>query len=645
MNLMASRLANYDELLQAARGEIPADLLLTGGKILNVLTGEILPGDILVHKGFIVGLFTRNRDARERLDVSGRIAIPAFIDPHLHIESSMVLPPQYAEIVAAHGTGTIFPDPHEIVNVMGVEGFSLMTENIAGLPVRIMYDIPTCVPAKRAAESSGADIRAEQVREMARLGGSKLGELMSYEEILDRDPIMSGIVNSGWELDLPRDAHFPLFDALANVFSSLGMLQKAAVFASMLAARLPRARRLNALPFDIITRQLRQHEHRDLDAYMVALGLTADHESYGPEMQVKLDHGMRLMLSSHIFMFEMLTPLLLQGVKRLRYKDAIGLCTDDMWPDDLLELGGLAGVIRRLIRHGLDPVDAIRFATLNNAQRLAAAGLREASLIGALAPGMAADIVLVAEPLHQLQVEMVLHEGTVVAEHGKVIQPVPLPSIPPNALETIQLPAIDADSFRIPAPAGTGKGKVTTRVLSMPKPPALPFPDLVEEQVPLRDGYLDTSGYILIGAFNRYGRSGERPVMGLIKGYTLKAGALASTMAHDSHNLIVLGTNVSDMAQAANQVISTGGGMSAVRDGRLLVSLPLPVGGIMSGETVAQVAPTASAFREAIGSLGLDPKTPILPFGIFSLPAGPGAKVTDRGIWDGEQKQLVPLFA
>lgn len=644
MNIIQQRIMVHDELRQAARGEITADLLLHGGKILNVLTGEILRGDLLIHKGFIAALFVTDANAREQIDVTGMIAIPALIDPHVHIESSMVLPPQYAEVVAAQGTGTIFADPHEIVNVMGVEGFALMAENSAGLPVRFYWDIPTCVPAKRVAESCGADVRASEVREMHRRGGRKLGELMSYEEIVSGDVLMTEIVKTGWELGLPRDAHFPMLELLGNVFTALNPIQKVGVFAGLIAAQVFRKAKFSALSYEIIARQLRKSTYRDLNAYLVALGLTADHETYGPEAQIKLDHGMRLILSSHIFTFSPMLPLLLYGVQRLRYKDTVGLCTDDMWPDDLLEKGGLAGVVRALIRRGVHPVDAIRFATLNNAQRLSQAGIAEATLLGALAPGMVADIALVAEPLRNLQVEMVLHEGKVVAEHGKVIPPIPKAVVPQAAWSTVRVPSIDADSFRIPAPEGITEGAVRVRVLTMPRPPALPFPSLGEEMVPVQQGFLDTSAYTLIAVYNRYGKSKARPVLGLIRGYSMRNGAVASTLAHDSHNLIILGTNPNDMALAANHIVTTKGGMAAVLNGQVLASLSFPIGGLMTENSVVEIAQDAKEFRKAITTLGLDPTNPILPFAIFSLPAAPGAKVTDLGIWDNNQKQIVPLF-
>jgi adenine deaminase len=516
--------------------------------------------------------------------------------------------------------------------------------NASGLPIRLFFDIPTCVPAERRAEYSGADVRSAEVREMARLGGIKLGELMSFEDIVSGEPVMTEIVKTGWELGLPRDAHFPMIDALGGMFGSLSTAQKIGVYAGMLGANILRLRSLSALPYRILVDQMRQGDYGDLDVYLVALGLTADHETYGPELQIKLDHGMRLMISSHIFQLPQMTQLFLQGVKKLRYKDAIGLCTDDIWPDELVEKGGMVGVLRDLVTNGIDPVDAVRFATLNNAQRLAQAGIQDAMFIGALAPGMVADVVLVGGELASFKVDMVLHAGEVVAENGKVIRQVPDAMIPPAALDTVQVSQVTERTFRLAAPAATGNRVVSTRILALPSPPALPFPVLVEKDLAVDDGFLVADEYISIAVFNRYGRNGTKPTLGLIEGYALRDGAIASTLAHDSHNLIVLGSNAPDMALATNIILEMHGGMVAVRNGSVMATIAFPVGGLMSNAPVDEIANSARVFRDAIGALGLDPNNPIMPFAVFSLPASPGAKVTDRGIWDAEKKALVPLF-
>jgi adenine deaminase len=642
MGLMEKRMAAYDALLAAARGDIQVDLLIRGGKILNMFTGELLQGDVAIHQGFIVSLFGKNGKAKETLDATGLIVAPAYIDPHVHIESSMVLPPVYAETVAAQGTGTVLADPHEIVNVMGVPGFKLMADNAHDLPLRLFFDAPTCVPSKRSVESCGADIRAPEIEQMVKMGARKLGELMSFDEIVAGDPVMTEIVKTGWNLKIPRDAHFPLIDDLASVFTNLNPWDKAKVFGAILGAQVLKLRGLNTAALQTLIPRLRAIDHTAINAYLVALGLTADHETYGPEIQIKLDYGMRLMLSSHIFSMGPTYPLLLAVVKKLRYKDSIGLCTDDIWPDDLVKKGGLAGVLRDLVANGIDAVDAIRFATFNIAQRLTLAGIPEAVLLGAVSPGMAADLVLLHEPLKNFEPAYVLHEGKVVAKEGRIIQPTYESEIPPQAVDSVQLPELQTEMFKIPA-NGVQNGKVRVRVLRVPKPPALPFPSMIEDELPVKDGFVDTTGAMVIAVFNRYGKFTGKPVLGIVKGFNLKMGAVASTVAHDSHNLVVLGMNIADMVQAARRVIAMHGGLTAVLDGKLLAEIPLPVGGLMSTQPIGEVAESVRSFREAFALLGLDPKSPIIPFAAFTLPAGPGAKVTDLGVWDNEKKEFVPL--
>ncbi|MFX1253818.1 MAG: adenine deaminase C-terminal domain-containing protein [Promethearchaeota archaeon] len=645
IDILQSRIELYDELLKAARGEIALDTVIRSGNILNVLTGDLLEGNIGIHKGFIVSQFAREIRGQKTINAKGKTVIPAFIDPHIHIESSMVLPTTYAEVVSVNGTGTIFADPHEIVNAMGVEGFKLMLDNSKNLPVRTFFDVPTCVPAKREAETSAADIRAEQVREMIQLGGKKLGELMSIEEIIEGEPIMSDIIKTGWELGIPRDAHFHrLLPNLGMVFSSLSVGQKVKLFSGFIGAKLFRIKRFYNLPATILANKLKSLDNRSLDAYLVALGLTADHENYGPELQLKLDRGMRLILSSHIFAFPMMVPLVVASVKRLRYNDAIGMCTDDLWPDELVKEGGMLGFVQALVNQGLDPIDVVRFATLNNAQRLAQAGIQEATLLGAVAPGLVADLVMLDGSLRKFKIDTVLHEGEVVAKNGKLLTSSPNPIIPQQALTTVKLPAISEETFQISASSPPQNGFVTVKVLSLPKPPALPFPKLVEEQIPVRNGILDAQGYTLITVINRYKNREKTPSKGLIRGYPINNGALASTVAHDSHNFIVLGSNISDMVIAAKKIVEMNGGMVASQNGEVIASIELSIGGLMSNAPLDKLTKSAESFRQALKKLGIDPSNPIMPFAIFSLPAVPGAKVTDRGLWDDTQKKLISPF-
>lgn len=645
MDLLKTRIELYNELLKAARGEILIDTIIESGNIVNVLTGEVQQGNIGIHKGFIVSLFNNNIDAQQTINALRKTVIPSFIDPHIHIESSMILPTAYAEVVALNGTGTIFADPHEIVNVMGVEGFKLMIKNSQNLPTRIFFDVPTCVPAKRVAESSGADIRANEIIEMIHQGGKKLGELMSVDEIISGDPIMRDIIKTGWEEGVPRDAHFHwLLPSLAQAFTSLSLGAKLKLYSGFIGGKFLRINRLYDLSVNVLVNTLRNLDNRSLDTYLVALGLTADHENYGPELQIKLDHGMRLILSSHIFSFPEMVPLLLRTVQRQRYKDTIGMCTDDLWPDELIKKGGMLGFVKALIKHGLDPIDVIRFATLNNAQRLAQSGIIEANLIGSIVPGQIADIIILDGSLKKVNIDTVIHKGQVVAKKGELLKHSPSPEVPSPALQTVKVPEISEKIFQIPAPSIAKDGIAMTRVLSLPKPPALPFPEIIKEEIPIDGSILDTEGYTTITVLNRYKDKKQPPSRGLIRGYPINNGALASTVAHDSHNFTVLGSNVSNMIIVAKKVIEMNGGLVASQNGKILANIALPVGGLMSTASLKELCKSAEKFRNALDKLGLDPSNPIMPFALFSLPAVPGAKVTDLGIWDDRQKKLVPIF-
>jgi len=638
MGLFTKRIKNHDDLLKATRGEIKIDLAIENVEILNVITGEILEGTIGIHKGFIVSLFNENLKAIKEINGKEKLIIPSFIEPHVHIESSMVLPHKYSEIVAAQGTGTVFADPHEIVNVMGIDGFNLMKKNSNNLPVRIFFDSPSCVPSKRGVESSGADIRAEDVNEMIESGAKKIGELMSIDEIVSGDPILTDIINAGWKHKIPRDAHYPILD-LSQAFENLNLSEKIGVYLGLIGSKITKGKHFNSLPVKILIRKMRQLNHFELNSYLVALGLATDHENIGPELQIKLDFGMRVLLKSPL---EDLGGLLVETVKKLRYKDSIGICSDDVWLDELIEKGGMRGVMKELVGYGLDPIDAVRFATLNNAQRLAREGIEEASLMGAISPGLVADLVLLDGDLKKFNVNTVIHDGRIVAKGGKTIVSIPEVNIPENSLKTVEIPEITEDTFMIHAPDSANK-EICTRILELPEKATLPLPILKEEYIAINNGILNTADYDTICVINRYGNS-EKSIKGLIKGFSLTEGAISSTIAHDSHNLIVIGSNPTDMFLATKMIINSNGGIAAFKNGKKLAHISLPIGGLMSNDPITQISKTIEEYRQALEILGLDSSNPLLHFVIFSLPSIPGPKVTDLGLWDDNKRELVPLF-
>lgn len=638
MGLINKRIENYDEFLRAARGKSKLDLIIRDAEILNVITGEILEGDVGIHKGFIVSLYNDKLDAHEEIDGVGKTLIPSFIDPHVHIESSMILPNDYANLVAAQGTGTIFADPHEIVNVMGFEGFQLMKKNAKNLPVRIFFDAPSCVPSKRGVESSGADIRADDVVKMIESGAKKIGELMSIDEIVSQDPILTDIIKSGWDYQIPRDAHYPLLD-LSQAFDMLSFKEKIGTYMGLIGSKITKGKYFNNTPTKILIRKMRHLDHSNLNVYLLALGLALDHENLGPELRIKLDYGMGILLKHPI---EDLGGLMVESVNKLRYKDSIGICSDDVWLDELIQKGAMIGVIKELVSYGLDPVDAVRFATLNNANRLSQEGIQEASLMGAISPGRVADIIFLNGKLKDFRIDKVIHEGKIVASGGKTIVSIPEPNIRSEALNTVKVPEISENTFKIYTPK-TSDESILTRILELPKKAALPLPILKEEKIPIENGVLNTKKYNIICVLNRYGKSDEVS-KGLIKGLSLNNGAIASSIAHDSHNLIVIGSDPYNMSLAAKKVVNSNGGIAASKDGKIKAHIKLEIGGLMSSSSITQISGSISKYRNALDLLGLDSSNPLFHFVIFSLPSIPGPKVTDLGLWDDDKRKLVSLF-
>ncbi len=644
-NIFERRLQVHQHLIETAQGKHPFDLIIKNTNIVNQLTGEILTGDIGISQGFITTVIDQKTNANQIIDGSGYYTIPSFIDPHVHIESSMILPQTYAKIVATQGTGTIFGDPHEIVNVMGMSGYRLMVTNAESLPIRIYFDASTCVPAKRVAESSGADIQAKEVQEMLDLGAPKLAELMSVSEITNSDPIFQDITQLGWMRDIPQDSHYPMFD-MVTALGELNIGQKISVFGNLILLQILKSQIFARTPTKKLLQKMRTFDHTNLDIYLLALGLTADHEVLGPESQLKLDHGMRLMLSSHQLGLTESLPMVLEMVKNLRFKDGIGMCTDDIWPDELVEQGGMAGVVRGYISHGIDPIDAIRFATYNNARRIALAGFRDARFLGEIRPGMVADLTMLKGSLKNIQVDTVIHGGVVIVKHGKYLPDIPISNVPDAARDTVKIPfSITPALFSWKVPDKyVGQEKITMNILNQPKPPNLPLPNLITADVSVKNGYIDMKGYSMISVINRHGIPDPTVQKALIKGYPLKNTGLASTVAHDSHNFIVLGGDTEHMALAANRVHEMQGGMVIAHNHKIIGEIRLDIGGLMTDRPIEQIIRDANNFRNALGTIGLNPKTPIIPFAVFSLPAVPGPKLTDKGFWDDQQQKLISPF-
>jgi adenine deaminase len=566
-----------DRTVGSARGHQPFDVLLTGGMVADMATGELRAADVGLVGPLIASVHpsgTRS-DARETIALAGRIIAPGLIDAHLHIESSMVTPRRYAEVVVPQGTTTICWDPHEIGNVSGLDGLRWAIAATRDLPLRIVVLAPSCVPSAPGLERTGANFGPDEMREMLRwpeIAG--VAEVMDMRGLLERQARMSGIVDAG----------------LAS-----GKL---------------------------VCGHARGLAGADLQAFAAA-GIESDHEiTSGDDLLAKLRAGFTVELrGSHDY----LLPGAVDALNTLpQIPQTLTICTDDVFPDDLVDAGGMIDVLRRLVRRGVAPMQALRCATLNAAMRL---GRRD---LGLIAPGRRADMIVLSD-LTNLAVTQVFVSGELVAADGRLL--VALPPAPPGApLETMQVQPLSEADFVLRA-AGVNAGRVRLRTVAKPR-----FTEWGEAVAEVRDGaVMLPDDALLMAVIHRHGKAPAIPVLGVLQGWTTWRGALATSVAHDSHNLVVFGREPADLAAAANAVIAAGGGMAVATNGAVTAILRLPVCGLLSDAPVTEVARELRALREAADAI-VDWQPPLLTFKSVvgaSLACNPGPHVTDVGIADG----------
>jgi adenine deaminase len=576
------------ELVEAARGDRELDLVIRGGSIVNVYTDELYPADVGVYRDRIAVVDPGRRfglAGREEIDARGLTAIPGLIDAHVHIESTMVTPPNYARAVLPRGTTTVVIDPHEIGNVLGRAGVEYMLRASEGLPLRTYLTIPSCVPAVSGVETAGADFTAADVAEMLtwpRVLG--VAELMDYPGIVRQHERIAAIAEAGLAAGGRLEGHAPLLSG------------------------------------------------RDLNAYLAA-GVDSDHEPRAwPEMVEKLRLGMWVYGRENTFRRG--AADLARALEEVPEAWNVAMCTDDIDPDDLLRNGHLDRGVRRLIQEGVAPARAVRFATLNGATRY---GLHD---LGAIAPGKLADMALVRS-LETLRAELVLSGGRVVARDGALTVPIDDPAAPPLG-DSVRIGRLDAASF-VPSHPGA-EGEVRVRVIAVDERRTT---TLAEARLPFRGGRMRLplpDDLVLLSVVPRHGQP-HPPSVALLRGLGLRRGAIATTVAHDSHNLIVAGKTPEEMLRAVRWVAEVGGGAALVADGELLGRVRLPVAGLMAAEPVEAVAAEVRAFNERGRELGLPATSPVLAISSLALPVSPHVRITDLGVVDVVSQRFVELFA
>ncbi len=565
-----------NRLVQAAKGEIECDLLLENARIVNVFNGEITSGSIAILDECIVGIGPR--PARTVRDLKGAIVTPGLMDAHVHIESSMVSPYQYARAIAPRGATTVVADPHEIANVMGRGGISYMMESGKNQPVEFFFMLPSCVPATHM-ETSGASITAQDLEPLfddPAVAG--LAEMMNFPGVLFGDEQVQEKIFTAKRHKKRIDGHSP------------GL------------------------------------RGNDLQAYIGA-GAGSDHECTDPDEALeKLEMGMHIMIreGTGAKNLDDLAPIITEKNSR-----RIMLCSDDRHPHDLLDRGHIDSMVARCIKSGLDPVTAIRMATLNTAEYF---GFRDR---GAIGPGLRADLV-VLDSFDDFSIRDVYQGGSLVVEAG-AIAPMPVDPQPVPCYSSMNLSPGELD---LSIPASTGVARIIELI------PNQILTGSTLEKVKQENGrsVSDTDADVLkIAVVERHHATGNVG-LGFVKGFSLKKGAIASSVAHDSHNIIVVGINDEDMRAAVDQVAKMGGGLSATCGGKPIASCPLPIAGLMSDQPMEVVRDQLDRLTRASRELGSTHEDPFMILSFLALPVIPRLKLTDKGLVDVDKFEIINLF-
>lgn len=588
--------ADLASIIKASRGLIPCDFLLRGGKYLNVFTRQFVQGDLAIYQGIIVGI--GERPAHKIIDVSGKYIVPGFIDGHVHLESSMLTPDQYAAAVLPRGTTGVVADPHEYANVAGLEAIKYLERAADILPLDIYIDVPSCVPATNM-EHSGASLSAEDIASIKNcphvIG---LGEMMNYPGILYGDQSVYDKLTA-----LGENSHI---DGHAPGLSGY-----------------------------------------DLQSY-IAAGISTDHECTSlAEAKEKLSLGMRIMIreGSVARDLEALAPLV-EGKVFDRVLDRLLLVTDDREPEDLQADGHMDYLCRKAIQRGVYPAAAFIMASWGVAQCF------NLPKVGALAPGYRANLAVLEtedESFSQgFKVQQVYRDGVLLAEDGRCLQNMPSVPLGTMARNSINLAAVSLDKLKIKTKA-PGKHKVHVIGVTAGSIVSNHLKETMEAQAYQHDGLneyeikADAKRDILkVAVLERHNALGNIG-LGFVHGLGLKGGAIASTVAHDSHNLVVVGDNDEDMLVCIKEIERLGGGLIVASGGQVKASMALPVCGLVSDKSLPEVSASIANLYEEANKLGSKLKRPFMSLAFMTLPVIPQLKLSDVGLVDVELFKFIDL--
>ncbi len=539
------------------------EIVLKNAQIIDTLKEEIYRSDVAINKGVITGI--GNYRGKEEIDLKSRYLLPGLMDAHVHLESSMVTPGEYAKAVVPQGTTTVIADPHEIANVLGLDGIRYIMDSSENLPLEVFIMLPSCVPATEF-ETSGARLEAEDLKQLIdhpRVLG--LGEVMNFPGVINED---------------------------------LKILEKIALFKNR-----------------IIDGHAPGLSGENLKKYIRA-GIGSDHEcTRKEEAEEKLRAGMTIMIreGSASKNLKDLIPI----VNNETYKKCL-LCTDDRNPIDLLGEGHINFLIKKAISLGLEPLRAIQMATINTARYFR---LKDR---GVIAPGYKADLAVV-DDLENFKIEIVFKDGILVVREGELLSPIKEEKNP-LVTKTFHVKPLKEEDFRIKGAPSRIIGIIPDEIVTQS----------LEERVKIENGFAVsdiTRDILKIAVVERHKKTGNIG-LGFIKGVGLKEGALGTSVAHDSHNIIVVGTDDRDMLSVSQEIIKMQGGLVIWNNGRILGSLPLPIAGIMSDQDLTSVRTKLKELHSIASSLGIKLKDPFMTLSFLALAVIPELKITDKGLVD-----------
>ncbi len=582
---------NRRALVEAVLGEHPFDLVIKNVQLVNVFTGEIYPAEVGIYDGFIAHVEANpDQEDREKIslnatevfDGQGQFLAPGFVDSHVHVESGMMTPAHYSEVVVPHGTTTIISDPHEIANVLGIEGVEYMHEASYGVPLRHYLLAPSCVPAVPELEGAGAVFGVKEVEHLLNLERViGIGEVMDYPGVINGSKRMQEILALALERDVFVQGHAPAVRGL------------------------------------------------ELSAYLCA-GIESCHETrIGFNAREKLRVGL-VVDARESSMSQNAADIVKETVE---FDSPLNLtfCTDDREPKDLIEKGHVSHGVRKAVAGGMDPVRAIRHATLYAAKEVAIKNL------GAIAPGYTADLQLLPN-LKDFRPTAVFLEGALVAENGVCIASIEKQEFDVESRNTMKLQPLKASELQIHVQGEKAKCHVIEyQSLNGART------KLVDEWIPIQDGVLDLSQTDLyyVAVVNRYG-TGDFAI-GLVRGFGLETGSVGSTVAHDCHNLSLVYRDPEEAVQIAETLQKCGGGIAYAKDRSIQAVLELPIAGILSAHSGENVRKEIEIVSSGIRALGVNNQAPHLRAASIALPVIPDVKMSDLGMIDVVKQTFIPV--